>query len=148
MAADYTERFSEAWELIDTLVGAAVGANTESNTGYNNVGNYHRLMAIIIPVALNDALDVDFEQALTTAGGSAKALDSSSKDIAVLTTDTLPSGVEIQLEEFDVTNLFDCINIEVTTANTGGGSNYFVVLLFGLPRYQPAATTGWDSITD
>ncbi len=144
----FTERFSETWELVDVLYGDAVAANTESNTGYSSLANFSRVVAIIHPVDVNDALDVDFEQATTTAGASAKALDSNAKDITVATTDTKPSVVEIRGEEFDVTNKFDCLNVEVTTANTGGNGNEFVVEIWGLTAYKPAATTNLDSVTD
>src|SRR5574341_2531470 len=112
--ASYTERFSEAWELIDVLYGDAVAANTESNTGYSSCANYYRIVIIIHPVDVNDALDVDIEQGTTTAGAGAKAFHSSDHDITVATTDTLPSVIEITGEEFDVANAFDCLNVEVT----------------------------------
>ena len=144
----YTQRFSEGWELIDYLIGANVAANTESNTGYNAITNFHRLVVIIHPVALNDALDVDIEQATTTAGANPGAFHSSDHDITVAAADTLPSVIEIAGEEFDVTGARDCLNVEVTTANTGGDSNYFVVEIWGMPRFAPAATTNLDSVTD
>jgi len=144
----YTARFSEQWELIDYLIGANVAQTVETNTGYNAITNFHRVVIIIHPVALNDALDVDIEQALTTAGGSPKAFHSSDHDITVATADTLPSVIEIAGEEFDVTGGFDCLNVEVTTATTAGNSNYFVVEIWGMPRFAPAATTNLDSVTD
>lgn len=144
----YTQRFSEAWELIDVLYGDAVAAATESNTGYSNVANYVRLVIIIHPVDVNDALDVDVEQGTTTAGAGAKTLDSNSKDITVATTDTAPSVIEVRPDEFDVAGGFDCLNVEVTTANTGGNGNEFVVEIWGEPVYKPAATTNLDSVTD
>lgn len=141
----YTERFSEAWELLDTIYGANVAANTESNSGVNLLANYVRAVIIIHPLSLNDALDVDIEQA-TTATGALSALDSNSKDITVAAADTAPSVIEIRNEEFSAG--YEYINIEVTTANTGGNSNYFVVELWGQPVYKPAATTNLDSVTD
>ena len=141
----YTERFSEAWELLDTIYGAAVTANTESNTGVILLANYVRTVIIIHPLALNDALDVDIEQA-TTATGALASLNAAAKDIAVATTDTAPSVIEIRNEEFAAG--YEYLNVEVTTANTGGGGNYFVVEVWGIPVYKPAATTNLDSVTD
>jgi len=141
----YTERFSEAWELLDTIYGAAVAANTESNTGVILLANYVRTVIIIHPLALNDALDVDIEQA-TTATGALASLNAAAKDIAVATTDTAPSVIEIRNEEFAAG--YEYLNVEVTTANTGGGGNYFVVEVWGIPVYKPAATTNLDSVTD
>lgn len=144
----YTERFSEQWELIDVLYGDAVAANTESNTGYSNLANYVRVVIIIHPVDVNDALDVDVEQGTDTSGTGAKTLDAGAKDITVATADTAPSVIEIREEEFDVANKFTTMNVEVTTANTGGDGNDFVVAIWGIPVYKPASTTNLDSVTD
>ncbi len=146
--ASYSERFTEVWQLIDTIYGANVAAATESNSGYNNVANMARLVLIIHPLALNDALDVDIEEALTTAGGTPQSFDAGGKDITVAAADTKPSVIEIKGEEFDVADNYDCINIEITTANTQGGSNYFVAELWGMTAYAPASTTNLDSVTD
>ena len=143
----YTARFSELYELIDVLYGDAVAAATESNTGLVDISGYIRVAVIIHPVDVNDALDVDVEQA-TSSTGTPKALDSNSKDITVATTDTKPSVIEIRPEEFDMANKYDHLNIEVTTANTGGNGNEFVVEIWGEPVYKPAATTNLDSVTD
>jgi hypothetical protein len=146
MPADYCERFSEEWELIDIVRGVAVAANTETNSGYNNMGNYHRMAIVIDGLDLDDDLDVDIEQATSAAGAGAKTVDTNSKDITVSTGET--HVIEIQNEELDVTGRFCFVNIEITTANTGGQANYFVAKLYGSPRYAPAATTNWDSVTD
>lgn len=144
----YTARFSEQWELIDTVYALGVAANTETNSGFNSLANYHRVAIIIHPMDVNDALDVDIEQATDTAGTGIKAFHSNDHDITVQTTDTKPSVIEIQTEELDVTNKFDCLQVEVTTADTGGGGNDFLVEIWGLPRFLPASTTNLDSVTD
>lgn len=144
----YTERFSEGWQLIDHVYGAGIAANTETNSGYNSLANFHRVAIVIHPVALNDALDVDIEQGTDTSGTGAKTVDSGGKDIAVAATDTAPSVIELKCSELDVTNSFDCVNVEITTANTAGGSNYFVCEVWGMPRFLPASTTTLDSVTD
>lgn len=143
----YTARFSEQWELVDFVYGDAVAAATETNTGQINIGNYIRLVVIIHPVDVNDALDVDIEQAASSTG-VLKALDSNSKDITVATADTKPSVIEIRPDEFDVANGYEYLNVEVTTANTGGNGNDFAVEIWGEPVYKPAATTNLDSVTD
>lgn len=143
-----TELFSERWTLIDYLAGDAVAANTESNTGYNAVAGYDRVAVLVCPVDVNDALDVDLEQATDTSGTSAKTLDSGGKDITVATSDTLPSVIEINGAEFDVANGFDTLNVEVTTANTGGGGNEFAVLILGCTEDPPAASSNWDSVNN
>ena len=148
MAGDYCERFTEEWELVDFLRAANVNANVETNSGWNDMGGYHRICVVIIPNSLNDALDVDIEQATDSSGTGIKTVDSNTKDITVATADTNPSAIEIQMEEMDVTNRFNHLQVEITTANTGGNSNYFDMLIFGLRRYGAAATTNWDSVTD
>ncbi len=148
MAGDYGNRFSEQWELVDVLYGDAVAANTESNTGYNSCAGYHRIAIIVHPVDVNDALDVDIEQATTTSGGDGKTVDAGSHDITVATTDTAPSVIELCMDELDVDGGFDSVNVEISTANTGGGDNDFAVAIYGLPRFLPGSTSNWDSITD
>ena len=141
----YTERFSEAWELLDTIYGANVAAAAENNTGVILLSNYVRTVIIIHPLALNDALDVDIEEA-TTATGALAQFDAGAKDITVAAADTAPSIIEIRNEEFAAG--YEYLNVEVTAANTGGSANYFVVEVWGQPVYKPAATTNLDSVTD
>ena len=73
MAGEYTNRFCEQWELVDVVYGDAVAANTETNSGYNSCANYHRIAIIVLPVDVNDDLDVDIEQGTDTSGTSAKS---------------------------------------------------------------------------
>lgn len=141
----YTQRFSEEWELLDTIYGVAVAANTETNSGVTLLSNYIRSVIIIHPLSLNDALDVDIEQATTLAGALAQ-FAAGAKDIAVAAADDSPSVIEIRNEEFAAG--YEYLNIEITTANTGGGANYYVMEFWGLPVYKPADTTGLDSVTD
>jgi hypothetical protein len=139
----YTERFSEHAELLGTIYGTGAG---ETNTGYKSLGNFARAVVIIHPVSLGgNALDVDIEQAKTTGGAGAKSFDSGSKDIAVASTDTKPSVIEIRAEELDIDGKFDCINVEITPA----GAAYYVAELWGLEaRHKPVSTTNLDSVTD
>ena len=62
------------------------------------------------------------------------------------TTDTAPSVIEIRHEEFAAG--YEYLNVEITTANTGGQANYFVAEVWAEPVYKPAATTNLDSVTD
>lgn len=144
----YTERFTEQWQLIDTIYQLAGASNTEVNSGYNSLANFHRVVIVIHPLDINDDLDVDIEQATDTSGTGAKTFHAGDHDITVATTDTKPSVIEIQTEELDVTGKFDCLNVEVTTANTGGEGNDYVVEIWGMPRYKPVSTTNLDSVTD
>lgn len=145
----YTARFSEYAEFLGNIYGNGVAANTVSDTGNLLLENYHRAAIIIHPISLNDALDVDVEEASDATAGTRQQMDGGGKDITVAAADTAPSVIEIKTEELDVNNGFAYLNVEITTANTGGGSNYFVAEVWGLvPRYKPVPTTNLDSVTD
>ena len=144
----YTQRFSEQWELLDTVYGLAVPAASEANTGFFHVADYVRLVVIIHPMDINDVLDIDLEQATIAAGTDGKALDSNSKDTTIAIADTAPTVIEIRPDEFDVNGGFDWLNVEITPANTGGDGNDYVVEVWGEPVYKPAATTNLDSVVD
>lgn len=140
----YTERFSEAWELLGTINPASY--NSEQNTGYKDLGNYGRAVIIIHAGVLGGNVDIDIEQATDTSGTSAKTFDSGGKDLALTATtdNNTVSVIEIRPEEFDVANAFDCLNVEVTPASAG----ILGVQLWAEPRFKPAATTNLDSVTD
>ena len=144
--ADYTERFSEVWSLLEEIHPAS--HTTEQNTGYVCLDRYHRAVVIIHCGVLGSGLDVDLEQATTTTGTSAKTLDSGNKDITLTATtdNNTVSVIEIRTEELDVANKFDCINVEVTPG--GQGDIFGVQIWGGVPRYAPVATTNLDSVTD
>lgn len=140
-----TERFSEVAALLATINPASY--NSEQNTGYVALTNYARVAIVIHAGVISGDLDVDIEQATTTAGGSAKPLDSNSHDITkTATTDNnTVSIIEVDMDELDVSGGFDCLNVEVTPASGG----IFGVQVWGLvPRYAPVSTTNVDSITD
>lgn len=144
----YTERFTERFQLLATIYGANVDANTESNSGYVDVSGMYRVWAAIHPVSLNDALDVDFEEAKDTSGTSAQSFNSAGKDTTIAATDTAPTIFEVKGEEFDVADKMTALNVEVTTADTAGDSNYFVVEIWGEVMYAPADTTNLDAVVD
>lgn len=145
----YTERFTEYTECLATLYVLGDAANTTQDTGNVLLENFHRAVVIIHPMDVNDALDVDVEQATTSAAGTRATLDSNSKDITVAIADTKPSVIEIRTEELDVDGGYKYLNVEVTTANTGGGGNDYLVEIWGLvPRYKPVSITNLDSVTD
>ena len=139
----YTERFSERWALLATIEPASY--TTEQNTGLVSCQNYTRMAVIIHCGVIGGTLDVDVEQATSTTG-TPKTFDSGGKDITLTATtdnDTV-SVIEIKGEEFDVANVYDCLNVEVTPASAG----IFGVQLWGQAVYPPASTTLLDSVTD
>lgn len=139
----YTQRFSEVHELLANLVVSSSGA--EQNTGFVELGRFHRGFVQIIPVTLGGALDVDVEQATDTAGTGSKTFDAGGKDTTIPQTDTNPTIIEFRNEEFDVDNAFDALNIEVTP----GGASTFIVQVWGtVPRKAPVATTNLEAVVD
>lgn len=143
--ADYTERFSEVWSLLGTINPAS--HTTEQNTGYVSLHQYHRAVVIIHTGVIGGNLDVDIEEATDTSGSSSQSMDSGNKDITLTATtdDNTVSVIEIRTEEMDVTNLRDCVNVEVTPAQAG---IFGVQIWGGVPRYAPVSTTNLDSVTD
>lgn len=139
-------RFSEEWQLIDTVYALAVAANTETNTGYNDVSGMRRVVVIIHPMDPNDVIDVDVEQATSAAGAGAKTLHANAYDTSIAIADTKPTVIEIPADAYDVDGGFKFLNIELTTADTAGGGNDFLVEIWGHPHYLPADTTNLDSV--
>jgi hypothetical protein len=143
----YTERFSEVHAYLASIAPAAY--TTEQNTGYVSFANYHRGVILIATGTLAGNVDVDVEQATTTAGTDGKVFDAYGKDITLTATtdnNTL-SIIEIKSSEFDVAGGFDCLNLEMTPA--GQASCIFCAAIFGLePRFAPVPTTLVDTITD
>ncbi|MFA5714392.1 MAG: hypothetical protein WC998_01455 [Candidatus Paceibacterota bacterium] len=144
---EYTQRFSEGAAVLAVINPAAY--TTEQNTGYVSLANYHRAAIIIHCGTLAGNLDIDIEEATTTAGAGAQTFDAGGKDLALVgTTDNnTVSIIEIRTEECDVDDHYDCINVELTPA--GQASDIFSVLVLGLePRFKPVPTTLVDSVTD
>ena len=141
----YTARFSEQAAYLGGINPASY--NSEQNTGYVSLANYHRAAVIIHAGVLGGNVNIDLEQGTDTSGTGAKTLDSGGKDVdLVATTDNnTVSVVEIRTDELDVANAFDCINVEVTPASAG----IISVQIWGLEaRYKPVSTSNLDSVTD
>ena len=140
----YTERFTEVHQLLATIYAANVAA--EQNSGYVDIGTFHRAVIIIHPLALTAALNVDIEEATDTLGTSPQAFQAAGHDITVAAADTEPSVIEIRTEECDVNDHYHCINLEITPA---GATEYFVAEIWGvIPRFAPVSTAALDSVTD
>jgi len=136
--SNFTERFSEVCAVLAELDPHEYGAG-EQNTGYVSFANYHRGAVIIQTGAMSAAIDVDFEEATTTAGAGARSFNAAGKDLSL----TTPGHVyifEIKSEEFYKvagTN-YDCLNVELTLTNNAE----FSVLVLGIvPRFPPVGTT-------
>lgn len=144
--ADFTERFSEVWYPLGKINPASY--NSEQNTGYVSVRDYHRVAIVIHAGVLGQNVDVDIEAAQDTSGTGPGSFASGSKDITLTATtdNNTVSVIEIRGEEFDIAGGDDCINLEMTPA--GSSSIFGAIIYGGVPRYAPVPTTNYDTITD
>ncbi|HML23510.1 MAG TPA: hypothetical protein PKD09_17775 [Aggregatilinea sp.] len=133
-------------EGLEYLGGIAPASHsTEQNTGSINCGLYERVLVVLHCGVIGGNLDVDIEQQ-ASSGGTPKALDSNSKDVAKTATtdnDTV-TAININAEEFDVNNGYEYLNVEVTPASAG----IFGVQVWGVPRYKPAANALLDAVVE
>lgn len=146
--AEYTARFSElhyplAMDYSDSF---ARGVHTSS---YVSLMNYHRAVVVINvgDIAAGGALDARLLQATTTAGAGVKAI--TGKAITQLTQAGGDGDdiicIELQTEELDVTNAFDCIALELTVVNDAAVE--FSYIVYGIePRFPPTGTTNWAEV--
>lgn len=145
--AEYTSRFSELHYPLasDYADSFAIGTHTSA---YVSLMNYHRTVIVINvgDIAAGGALDARLLQATTTAGAGAKAI--TGKAITQLTQaggdgDDIVC-IELQTEELDVTNAFDCIALELTVTSGAVELSY---IIYGIePRFPPTGTTNWAEV--
>lgn len=145
----YTARFTEQVAFLDKLDPDSYAAAVY-DTGFNSLRDYHRAAIVLLvgDMTQGATLDMDIEQATTTAGAGIKAI--TGKSITQLTQAGGDSNttvvVELRTEELDVDNAFDCINAEVTV---GTAAVEFALLILGLePRYPPVPTTNLEEVVD
>lgn len=143
---DFTQMFSEAVEVL-----AHVPADSETtviDTGNKLVENFHRVVALISvgDMASGATLNIDLEQASSTAAGTRKAITGKS------TTELTQAGgdgnqvliIELRTEELDITNGFKYVNLEITPATA---AVEFAAFLLGItPRYKPVSTTTVEEV--
>lgn len=143
----YTSRVSErmyplAYEHADSQ---AAGAH---NSPYVSLQNYHRAWFVLNvgDMAVGATLDAGVQQAQDTGGTGVKAI--AGKTITQLTQaggdgDDLVC-IELQTEELDVDNAFDCVRFYVTVA--GAAVEYSAVLYGLISRFKEVPTTNWTEI--
>lgn len=144
----YTNRFTEVCQPLAVIHSSnADGAQTSS---YVSLAQFHRAVAILDVGAMNQTLDFEILQATDTSGTSSKGIPSTAspeKKITQLTggdDDNTLYAIELQTEELDVDNGFDCVAIKVTA---GGASVQCSAWLFGIePRYPDVPVTGWGEV--
>jgi len=143
----YTERFTEVHYPLDADYADSFAIGTHTSA-YVSLANYHRAIFVINvgDIAAGGALDAKLLQATTTAGAGAK--DITGKAITQLVqADGDGDGIlaiELQTEEMDVTNLFDCVALELTVTSAAVEFSYIV---YGIePRFPPTGTTNWTEV--
>ena len=112
----YTQRFYEDWELLAVLSPqTANGTVGEHNTGYVNVGDYHRVAALVLPgePAGASTIDIDVEEATDAAGTGAQNVTGVAPNQIVAADAGQAGCIEFQTEEMDAANDYDFINLEV-----------------------------------
>jgi len=145
--ADYTSRVSERMYPLAIEYADSHNAGTLNGT-WVSLRDYHRawLVLNVGDMAAGATLDAGLQQATTTAGAGAKAI--TGKTITQLTQaggdgDDLVC-IELQTEELDVSNNFDCVRFYVTVANAA--VEYGAVLYGLMSRFDPVAITNWQEI--
>ena len=151
----YTERYTEDHYplAIEYADAQAPGAHASA---YVNVRDYHRLFLLINvgDMQAGATLDAVLQQATTTAGAGVKAIaDKAGTGFKAITQLTQAGGdgddlvcIELQTEELDVTNLFDCVRFVITVA--GAAVEYSAVLFGIISRHKPVPVTNWAEIID
>lgn len=144
----YTERFSEVHKLLISENNPSLAAGVYDSP-WVSLANYHRAAVVlhVVDMGAGATIDLAVRQATDTSGSGAKAF-TTAKAITQL---TQASGdvdsdvcVEIQTEEMDVTNSFDCLGLRLTVANAPVVVSWHV---FGIvPRYAPVGTTEWTEV--
>lgn len=151
----YTARRSEIMYPLAGAFADAVGAGANASA-WVNVRDYHRLWLVINvgEMQATSTLDAVLQQATTTGGAGGKAIlaknQVTNKAITQLTaaggdSDSLVC-IELQTEELDVSNGFDCVRFVITIALAV--SEYSAILYGCESRHMAVPTANWTEIID
>lgn len=141
----HTERFTEGWQLLDTIPPSV--STAEQNSGYIAAAGFDRIVVIIQTGAITSGgtIDCDIELA-TDSGGTGGPTTMTGKSITQLTSADANKVVVIEMlpEEFIQSNVnYDYFQVELTCAS----QNCLVgVQVWGYAMYRPAVTTLIDEI--
>jgi len=140
----YCEKMYEIAYPLAYLHSADKTAGTHASS-WVSLKNYHRAWIVLDVGDMNATatLDLKLQEATDTSGTSAK--DISGKAITQLTQaggdDNSLVCIELQTEELDVANNFDCIRAQVTVANANVQAS---LIVYGVEsRFEPVPTTNW-----
>jgi hypothetical protein len=143
----YCARFTELHYPLAYYHADSLGVGT-SNSACVSLANYHRAILVIDvgDMQATATLDAGLQQATDTACTGVKAI--AGKTITQLTQaggdgDDLVA-IELQTEELDVDNGFDCVRFYLTVANAAVEVS---AILYGIvPRFDPTGTTNWTEV--
>jgi len=146
----YNSKIYERFYPLTYLHSTDKAAGTH-NTDWVSLKNYHRAWIVLDVGDMNatSTLDLAIQQATDTSGTSAKAMDPA-KAITQLTAagsdDDSLVCIELQTEELDVSNSFDCIRAQLTVANANVQAS---LIVYGVEsRFEPVPTTNWEETVD
>lgn len=147
MAMTYTERFTEVHVPLLHAHANSYAAATYTSA-YASLANYHRAVLVLNvgEMQAGATLDCSILQATTTAGAGSKAI--AGKAITQLD-QTLGDGddlvaIELRTEELDVSNVFDCVAVQVVVA--GAAVEYSYILYGIVSRFDPVPVTVWTEV--
>lgn len=151
----YTNRISE--EVVPLGVIHAGERNPQTiSTGFVAANDYHRIWAVIDVGGMSAGATVNAQirQATDTAGTGAKTIaDKATTGTKAITELTQTGGdansiacIEVQSEELDVDNAFDCVELQIVVAVNN--ANVQGVLYGAYSRYEPVPTTNWAEVVD
>jgi len=144
----YTNRFTEQYQLAAVEFPDSVAPATV-NGAWLSMRDFHRafFMLLVGDIVATGTVDFLLQQATDTAGTGAKAI--TGKAITQLTQAGGDSddacGIELQMEELDVTGGFDCVRWVLTIGTAA--AEVGVAVLKGEPsRFKPTVTTAWTEV--
>lgn len=137
----FNSAFYEDFVPID--VAFLSGVTTVQDTGYVDVSDYLKVVAIFTITAVGTTLDVDVEAATAAAGTNAVTIKSLTQLGA--SADLVMAAIDVDLSELSnpangtADDGYQFLNFEITP----DGSATLNVLILGLPRSRPALASAW-----
>ncbi len=117
------------------------------DTDYVDLKNYHRAWVVLHVGAIAPAdgtVDLALFQATDTAAAGEKAISGKSIPQLDNADDDVLVCIELQTEEMDVANSFNCLRARLTVAEQDAVTS---LVVYGVePRYEPVPTTNWEEI--
>jgi hypothetical protein len=118
------------------VINPADLATSAASTGWVDVKNYNRLVALVIGGALTGTLDAKLQQATDSSGTGAKDITGKAITQLAATADNKQAIINIRQDQLDLAGGFD--HVRLTLTPTGGTTNLASgLLLGGDARYSP-----------